>query len=317
MEKYEICRDFNELAMKQWTKVKDAVENNQYYGYMAIDKHSFKLFSIRWILHNSDVAIRLKDFKMAANLYKQARELATDELFDVKPIQQYLFCREENLKGLQITHDSPRDPKGKFRYSEFLRLKTKAKNGTIAVVKPPTTFQNVIYIDSSDENEENEFIKEIVMKKNEKKVPVKARAAAKEVSKSIESTIKLPPLKTKPSSTLISKLNDKTKTINYHPIEKIVKISSRTKTPAPRVGAKVTDEVAPVKVIKFSSIRQPPTSKVKILKESAQIATTLLQPSVKPIIEEAPKIGVKTVKEKISDKAKVTIRSTRTRQQNV
>lgn len=316
MEKYEICRDFNELAMKQWMKVKDAVEKKQYYGYMAVDKHSFKLFSIRWILHNSDVAIRLKDFKMAANLYKQARELATDELFDVKPIQQYLFCREENLKGLQMTHESPRDVKGKFRYSEFLRLKTKPKIGATVIVKPSATFQNVIYVDSSDENEENEVIKEIVVKKIEKKISVKARAAVKEVSKSIESTIKLPS-KTNPPSTLISKLNDKTKTIQKHPIEKIVKISSRTKTPAPRVVTKVTDEVAPVKAIKFSSLRQPPTSKIKILKESSQITTTLLQPSVKPIIEEAPKIGVKTVKEKISDKAKVTLRSARIRQQNV
>ena len=105
-------------------------------------------------------------------------------------------------------------------------------------------------------------------------------------------------------------------TVKIHkesPIEKIVKISSRTKTPAVKDTAKV-DEVAPVKALKFSSIKQPPTSRVKILKEPAQTTTKVL-PTVKPKIEEAPKIAVKTVREKISDKPKVTLRSTRTRQQ--
>ena len=313
MEKYEICRDFNDMAMKQWLKVNEAVEKKPYFGYMAVDKHSFKLFSIRWIIHNSDVAIRLKDFKMAARFYKQARELATEELFDVKSIQQYLFCREENLKGLQMIHESPRDIKGKFRYSEFLRLKTKAKYGTNVAVKPSANFKNVIYVDSSDENEEND-VKEIIVKKCEKKAPIKARAAAKDVVKSIEPTIKLSP-KLKSSSSVTSKLTNNNEIKKEVPIEKNAKISSRTKPPAPKVTAKISDEVAPVKVIKFSSTRQPPTSKVKILKDSAQTATSLLQKPVKPILEEASKIGVKTVKEKITDKAKVPLRSTRTRQQ--
>lgn len=315
MEKYEICRDFNNMAMKQWLKVNEAVEEKQYCGYMAVDKHSFKLFSIRWIIHNSDVAIRMKDFKMAAQFYKQARELVTEELDDVKCIQQYLFCREENLKGLEMVHESPRDIKGKFWFSEFLRLRTKVKNGTNGtkvVVKPSVTFKSVIYVDSSDENEENELTKEIIVKKIEKKASIKVRAAPKDVTKNIESTVKLPS-KLKPSSSLTSKLTDTVKINKEAPIETKVKLSSRRKTPALKVIAKVADEVVPVKVTKFSSIKQPPTRKVEILKESAQTATKLVQPPVKPKLKELPKIGVETVKEKLSDKT--TLRSTRTRKQ--
>lgn len=304
MEKYEICRDFNEMAMKQWLKVNEAVEEKQYCGYMAVDKHSFKLFSIRWIIHNSDVAIRMKDFKMAAQFYKQARELATEDLKDVKCIQQYLQCREENLKGLEMVHESPRDIKGKFWYSEFLRLRTKAKNGTKVVVKPSVNFKSVIYVDSSDENEENELTKETIVKKIEKKASIKVKAAAKDVTKNIESTVKLPS-KLKPSLSLTSKLTDTVKINKEAPIETKVKIPSRRKIPALNIIAKVSGEVASV-------IKQPPKSKVQILKESAQTATKLVQPPVKPKIEETPKLGVETVKEKLSDKTKVySLRSIR------
>lgn len=310
MEKYEICRDFNELAMKQWLKVNKAVEKNTYFGYLAVDKHSFKLFSIRWIIFNSDVAIRLKDFKMAAYFYQQARELATDDIFDVKSIQQYLFCREENLKGLQMSLESPRDVRRKFRFTEFLRIRQKEKSVGTVVVKSSATFNNVIYVDSCDENEENEVIKEVVVKKIEKKASVKA----KDVCKSIESKIQLPP-KLKTSSSLTSKLNDKTKINNVALIEKNVKISSRSKTPTPKDTAKVSDKVGPAKLIKSSSVRKPPTTKVKTTKESTQLASNVLQSSVKSILDDTPKIGVKTAKEKISDKTKITLRSTRARQQ--
>ncbi|CRK94966.1 CLUMA_CG008454, isoform A [Clunio marinus] len=160
MGKFKISVDFNSFAFKTWREVCDVVRRSRNDKQtLMIDKTSFNMFSINWLLQYADGMIRIKELNGVEEIYNEVELLCTPDIPDYECFKETLYCRKENLNFLienNITKQQKSEEKATtLSFNEFLKIrsKEKPKKSPRNNSKAKNDVSNVIYVDSSGDED--------------------------------------------------------------------------------------------------------------------------------------------------------------------